>query len=183
MQRPLLGAIFIVVSVVSCSPISSYNLGQMRMDCSFSSDLVGARVLNMPKFQKCGVAAISAAIQLAGGIPNKSVCNKIDESPHRGTTPIELIHAVRMSGCSSKLLTGDVEEVFARLGTGVPVVVCLGNDKGDSHYTVLVDYFEEGSLVLFEPRDVKCYRVSVDRFLLSWTRAKRFALAVKGNAQ
>lgn len=167
--------------MVACSPIHSYNMRPshlVRQDVITVDDFPARGYKS--NYQRCGIAAIDAAIVLAGGRTDTTACRVLTTKERAGTSPIELIHIANMSGCTTRLLDGTIASIKESVSNDCPVVVCIATESGKSHYTVVIGVQEdEARLYLLEPLEGMRYTVKAELFIEAWEKAKKFSLSVQ----
>ena len=181
MQMWAILLIALTTIMVACSPIHSYSMRPSHLvrQNIVTVDDFPARGYKS-KYERCGIAAIDAAIMLVGGRTDTTACRVLTAKERPGTSPIELIHIANMSGCTARLLDGTIASIEESVSNDCPVVVCIATESGKSHYTVVIGVQEdEARLYLLEPLEGMRYAVKVELFIKAWEKAEKFSLSVQ----
>ena len=130
---------------------------------------------------QCGPAAL-ATLLVAGGVVVRpdDLVDEVYLPGRKGSLPAEMIAATRSRGRLPYLVPGSLPAVLALVAAGEPVLVLQKTGAGPWpgwHYAVVVGYDLAGERVLLRSGTEARLELSFDKFLLTWERAGRWALA------
>jgi tetratricopeptide (TPR) repeat protein len=131
---------------------------------------------------QCGPAALATVLGAAGHAVTPAVLADEVYLPGRaGSLQAELAAAVRARGLLAYEVGDTLDDLYAQLAAGTPVLVLQRLGAGPWpgwHYAVLVGYDGESDRVILRSGKDRRLQMSASRFEATWDRGGRWAIAV-----
>jgi tetratricopeptide (TPR) repeat protein len=130
----------------------------------------------------CGPAAIATVLGAAGhAVAPAVLADEVYLPGREGSLQAELSAAVRARGLLAYELGDTLEDLYAQLAAGTPVLVLQRLGAGPWpgwHYAVLVGYDSQSDRVILRSGEQRRLQMSAARFEATWARGGRWAIAV-----
>jgi tetratricopeptide (TPR) repeat protein len=131
---------------------------------------------------QCGPAALATVLCAAGaGVAPEVLADEVYLPGRQGSLQPELAAAVRARGLLAYEAGPALEDLYAQLAAGTPVLVLQRLGAGPWpgwHYAVLVGYDSRSGTVILRSGRNERLQMSAARFEATWDRGGRWALAV-----
>lgn len=130
---------------------------------------------------QCGPAALATVLAAAGAeVTAESLVPEVYLPGRRGSLQPELVAAVRQRGLLPYELSQSTDALLATVADGRPVLVLQKLGAGPWpgwHYAVVIGYDAGGDRMLLRSGTERRLDVPARRFIASWDRAERWAMA------
>jgi tetratricopeptide (TPR) repeat protein len=131
---------------------------------------------------QCGPAALATVLGAAGaGIAPDVLADEVYLPGRQGSLQAEMAAAVRARGLLAYEAGPTLEDLYAQLAAGTPVLVLQRLGAGPWpgwHYAVLVGYDSRSDTVILRSGKKERLQADAARFEATWARGGRWALAV-----
>lgn len=131
---------------------------------------------------QCGPAALATVLGAAGlAVSPAALADEVYLPGREGSLQAELAAAVRARGLLAYEVGDELDDLYAQLAAGTPVLVLQRLGAGPWpgwHYAVLVGYDSEADSVILRSGEKRRLQMSAARFEATWARGGRWAIAV-----
>jgi len=131
---------------------------------------------------QCGPAALATVLGAAGlAVSPAELAGEVYLPGREGSLQAELAAAVRARGLLAYEVGEELDDLYAQLAAGTPVLVLQRLGAGPWpgwHYAVLVGYDSQSDRVILRSGEERRLQMSAARFEATWERGGRWAIAV-----
>lgn len=131
---------------------------------------------------QCGPAALATVLGAAGlAVSPAALADEVYLPGREGSLQAELAAAVRARGLLAYEVGAELDDLYAQLAAGTPVLVLQRLGAGPWpgwHYAVLVGYDSQSDSVILRSGEERRLQMSAARFEATWERGGRWAMAV-----